>query len=81
VTIAEGLKIAVNVFGGLGVDEGEGNSWYQPYLERAHNNNILSKYAVYPDAPMTRGQMAYLTHQLMLHQKDDREFDNIRDVV
>jgi S-layer homology domain len=75
------LKIAINVFGGLGIDEGDGNGWYQPYLERAHNNSIISKYAVYPDAPMTRGQMAYLTHQLILHQKDEREFDNIRDVV
>jgi polyhydroxybutyrate depolymerase len=81
VTIAEGLKIAVNVFGGLGVREGSGDGWYQPFLDRAHNNNILSKYAVYPDAPMTRGQMAYLTHQLMLHQKNERVFDDIRDVI
>lgn len=81
VTIAQWLKIAVNAFGWLGVVEWEWDGWYQSYLERAHNNNILSKYAVYPDSPMTRGQMAYLTHQLMLDQKNEREFDDVRDVV
>lgn len=80
VTVAQGLKIALNAFDGYGVVEGSGEGWYQPFLERAHDNNILSKYAVYPDQPMTRGEMAYLVHQLMLEKSDIRIFSNKRSI-
>ncbi|MBP7885154.1 hypothetical protein KAZ93_03255 [Patescibacteria group bacterium] len=34
-----------------------------------HNNNIFSKYALRPNTNMTRGQMAYFTHQLILQKE------------
>lgn len=65
VTIAEALKIAFETFA-MPVTESSDDRWYEPYIDFAHNNNIFSKYAVYPDSPMTRWQMAYLVHQLVL---------------
>lgn len=80
VTIAEGLKIAINVFGGHGVVEWKGDDWYQPFVDWSHDNTIFSKYAIYPYQAMTRGQMAYLTHQLMLEKASKREFANKRKI-
>jgi len=80
VTIAEWLKIAINAFD-YGITEWVGEYRYMPYLNLVHNNNIFSKYAIYPDTVMTRGQMAYLTHQLMLAKSWDRIMDSIRQVT
>jgi len=43
-----------------------------------HNNNIFSKYSLRPDSPMTRGQMAYLAHQLILENEGKRVFTGKR---
>jgi hypothetical protein len=51
------------------VDVSQGNNRYEPYFEFVHKNNIFSKYALRHNALMTRGQMAYLAHQLMLEKK------------
>lgn len=64
-TIAEALKIAFESFA-MPVTESSEARRYEPYIDFAHNNNIFSKYAIYPDSLMTRGQMAYLVHQLVL---------------
>lgn len=80
VSIAEALKMGLHSFE-QPVKEGEGSQWYQPYMDFVHNNSIFSKYALYPDRAMTRGQMAYLSHQLMLEKNGALIFDGIRKVA
>lgn len=82
VTIAEALKITLEAFN-VPVEEDRHNadSWYQPYLDFVHNNTIFSKYSLRPDAYMTRWQMAYLAHQLMLEKEWKRQFTGIRQVA
>lgn len=80
VTLAQWIKIATNAFT-YGIVEWTWEYRYAPYLNFAHNNNIFSKYSVYPDAAMTREQVAYLIHQLMLAKSWDRIMDNIRQVA
>jgi len=56
------------------VEEGEGHRWYEPFVDFVHDNSIFSKYALFPHGTMTRGQMSYLVHQLVLEKEEDREF-------
>jgi len=77
VTIAEWLKITLESFG-FDIQEGSGRQRYDPYIEFVHNNNIFSKYSLRPDSPMTRGQMAYLAHQLILENEGKRVFTGKR---
>lgn len=78
VTFAEWLKIALNTFD-HSIREGDGHRRYVPFVEFAHNNNLFSKYAFFPDQLMTRGQMSYLVHQLVLEAEGDRRFTWKRD--
>lgn len=78
VSFAEGLKIALEAFA-VWVHESNTETWYQPYLDFVHSNNIFSRYSVRPDALLTRGEMSFLVHQLMLERSGDRFFDNVRD--
>lgn len=80
VIIAEGLKMGLESFA-IGVEEAIGSSWYQPYVEFVHDNNIFSKYALLPTKNMTRGEMAYLTYKLMLYKEGNIQFNSIRDVT
>ena len=66
ISVAEWLKIAINAFGGMWVVEWNGTWWFQPFVQRAHQQWLLSKYALDPMSPMPRGQMAMLVHWLML---------------
>ena len=80
VIIAEALKMWLEGFS-INVNKASEDAWYQPYLEFVHNNNIFSKYALLPSKNMTRGEMAYLVHQLMLEKDGSRQFTNQRDVA
>ena len=77
VTRAEWLKIALEAFH-IDIEESTWIFRYSPYREFAHNNNIYSKYNDYPDSPMTRWEMAYITQQLLFYEEGNRQFDNQR---
>ena len=79
VIIAEALKMWLEWFA-VDINESHQDDWYQPYIDFVHNNNIFSKYALLPNKNMTRGEMAYLVHQLMLDKNWSKEFTNQRDV-
>lgn len=79
VIIAEALKMWIEWFW-IDTDKADKNDdWYQPYVEFVHDNNIFSKYAMFPSKNMTRGEMAYLVHQLMLEKEGSTKFTNQRD--
>lgn len=80
VIIAEGLKMGLEGFS-LTLPAAGQNPWYQPYIEFVHDNTIFSKYSLLPNNTMTRGEMAYLVHQLMLEKEGSRTFTNQRDVA
>lgn len=46
-----------------------------------HNNNLFSKYSLRPDVSMSRGQMAYLAHQLILEKEGKIVFQGKRKVA
>lgn len=77
VTFAEWLKITLESYDAP-VSEWTWREWYLPYIDFVHNNNLFSKYALYPDNTMTRGEMAYLAHQLYLEKKWLIQFKNQR---
>jgi len=81
VAIVEGLKMGLETFlidvGNVKKDD----AWYQQYLEFVHNNNIFSKYSIAPTKNMSRGEMAYFIHQLMIQKEWIRPFTNIRTVA
>lgn len=47
VTIAEGLKMALGSFN-ADVEEGDGHRRYEPFVDFVHDNNMFSKFAIYP---------------------------------
>lgn len=77
VTIAEGLKMALGSFN-ADVEEGYGHRRYEPFVDFVHDNNMFSKFAIYPWAIMLRGQMAYLVHQLVLEKEGHIKFTWVR---
>ena len=77
VNMAEAMKMGIESFPVI-VQE-TGDPWYKKYVEFAHNNNIFSKYGVMPQKNMTRGEMAYLIHQLMLDKENIKKFTGVRD--
>ncbi len=52
--------------------------WYQKYIDFVHDNNIFSRYSVLPQQDMTRGEMSYLIHQLMLNNEGTKVFTGVR---
>lgn len=74
VTNAEAFKMALETFNANIDDAANTNRWYQWYVDFVHDNNIFSQYDIRPDKPMTRGEMSYLTHQLMLEKNWDISF-------
>lgn len=77
VTIAEWFKITLWWFNAW-VIEWKGNDRAQPYIDYVHNNNIFSKFGIIPWYNLTRGNMSYLVHQLILKKEWTITFDNIR---
>lgn len=69
VTISEGIKMVLGAFD-IDVQEWEGSRWYQPYFDYIHDHDILSKYSIIQDDPMSRGMMAYVAWSL-LDQKEN----------
>ncbi len=78
VTVAEALKITLWWFS-MWVVEWKWMQWYQPFVDFVHNNSIFSKYGLSPVRNFTRGEMAYLVHQLMLQKEGKRVFSGVRD--
>lgn len=77
VNMAEALKMGIESFP---VSVGSAsNPWYQKYIDFAHDNNIFSRYSVLPQKNMTRGEMAYLIHQLMLDKENIKKFTGVHD--
>lgn len=77
VTIAEWLKIALETFD-QPVDETQDPRWFEPYVDYVHQNNLFSKYALRPEMPMTRAQLSFLTHQLLLEKDNEIDFEGKR---
>lgn len=77
VIIAEGLKMWLEWFS-ININSAGDDNRYQPYIEFVHNNNIFSKYSLFPTKNMTRGEMSYLVHQLMLEEEGSKLFTNQR---
>lgn len=69
VTISEGIKMALGAFD-IDIQEGQWSHWYQPYFDYVHDHDIISKYSIIQDSPMTRGMMAYVAQNL-LDQKEN----------
>ena len=76
VNMAEALKIALETFDAPLSSSG-GDFWYSPYVEFAHNNNLFSKYNYSPARSMTRGEMSYLIHKLILNEEGTELFTGI----
>lgn len=64
VSNVEGIKIALKAFG-ITPQDAQGEEWYADYLNFAHQNNIFSRYSIYPESAMTRGMMAHLTAKII----------------
>lgn len=78
VNMVEALKMALETFKKqLPTLQGD-EEWYQPYREFAHINNIFSKYSYVPGKFMTRGEMAFLIHALLLDREGTRAFTGAR---
>ena len=77
VTIAEWFKITLGWFNAW-ILEWKWNARAQPYIDYIHNNNIFSKFGIIPWYNLTRGNMSYLVHQLILKKEWTITFDNIR---
>lgn len=65
VSIAEALKMWLESFN-TGVEENSGSGRYQPYFDRVYAYELFPRNTLLPNKNMTRGQMAYLTHQLII---------------
>lgn len=81
VIIAEALKMALETFNANTASADSSDTWYQKYIDFVHNNSIFSKYALLPTKNITRGEMSYLIHKLMLEKEGSLQFTNIRDVA
>ncbi len=75
VNLVEGLKMGIESFP---VTLGSASDpWYQKYIDFVHDNNIFSRYSVLPQGFMTRGQMAYLIHKLILDKEGTQKFTGV----
>lgn len=78
VLMVEGLKMALESYGVNIAAANSDEQWFQPYVDFAHENNIFSKYSYIPGRHMSRGEMSYLIHQLLLNEKGDKAFTGKR---
>ncbi len=79
VIFVEALKMALETYG-VDLDSPKSeDKRYQIYLDFVHDNNVFSKYAYVPTKNITRGEMSYLIHQLMLNKAGQLTFNDIRD--
>ncbi len=68
VNMAEALKMGIDTFG-LTLAPSEDSEWFRPYVEFAHESSLFSKHSYLPGHSMTRGEMSFLVHQLLLNQE------------
>jgi len=78
VIFAEALKMWIEWFSKNVQTVWSNDKRFQWYINFVHDNNIFSKYAILPYKNMTRGEMAYLVHQLMLDKKWIIKLENQR---
>jgi len=78
VSFAEALKMWIEWFSKKTESVSNWEPWYQGYLNFVHNNNIFSKYEIFPYKNMTRWEMAYFIHQFMLEKGWKVSFGNQR---
>lgn len=78
VNVVESLKMGIESFS-VTIPPFSSGPWYKKYAEFSHNNNIFSRYSILPQKDMTRGEMAYLIHQLMLDKEGVKKFTGVRD--
>lgn len=50
-------------------DPSPGVNWFEPYVDYAHEHSLFSKHSYFADRPMTRGEMSYLLHQMILDEE------------
>jgi hypothetical protein len=67
------LKIALEGFDIAISTETYGKPRYENYVGFIHDNNILSKYSIYPEQTMTRGMMTYVVNSLLSHNDSSRK--------
>lgn len=72
INMAEGLKVGLDIFDQSVVSIKEGD-WFQPYVEFAHQHNLFSKFSYLPARSMTRGELSFLMHQLILNQEGTKK--------
>ena len=58
--MVETLKIVIEAFGFPLDDLKDGEDWYVPYMNFAHENNIFSRYNYFPSRDSQRGEVAFL---------------------
>lgn len=73
VSNVEGIKIALKSFG-ISPQPTEWTEWYADYLNFVHQNNIFSRYSIYPESAMTRGMMAHLTAKIINQWTQPRNY-------
>lgn len=78
---AEAFKMALETFDAKTVSANSSDAWYQKYVDFVHDNSIFSKYALYPDENITRGEMSYLIHKLMLEKEGSLVLNGVRDAA
>lgn len=64
VSNVEWMKIALNSFKII-PKKTNGTERYSDYINFMHQNNIFSRYSIYPNSAMTRGMMAHLTTSII----------------
>jgi len=80
VIFVEALKMALETFDVHVRSVSSSEKRYQGYLDFVHDNTIFSKYAYFPSKNITRGEMAYLIHTLMLNRAGTLSFNGVRNV-
>ncbi len=73
VSNVEWLKIALKAFN-ITPKSVDSPNWYQSYMDFTHDNNIFSKYSIYPNSPMTRGMMAHLAVKIINQWNQPRSY-------
>ncbi len=80
IRMAEGLKMALEDFD-LDLSAYERGEWYEKYVNYADEHDFFSKYSYLPNGSMTRGEMSYLVHQLILQEEGGEDEEVVDEEV
>lgn len=75
VSNVEGIKIALKSFWIRPQEVSNWQEWYADYMNFVHQNNIFSRYSIYPESAMTRGMMAHLTIKIINQWTQPRTYN------